>query len=105
MSPAETWLLVLMNVAGAVVITAGPITVATCPARGPVTGRVTVGPSHAAAPPGTVESALAVDTGMAIAIVVSAAASPIRRIRVGFMSNLPCNLHVSGMKTVGSKLS
>jgi hypothetical protein len=65
-SAEETWLLVLMKVAGAVVTYLGPTSVAACP------------------PAGTV-AAPAVDTGAAMAIVLRAAATATRSVRVGFM--------------------
>lgn len=63
--PGETWLLVLMKVAGALVMNVGPTTVAV--------GRATAGAAVAAP---------AVDTGAAIAIALRAAATPTRRFRV-----------------------
>jgi hypothetical protein len=72
----ETWLLVLMNVDGAVVMYVGPVAVA-------------AGATSEAA-----VAAAAVDTGAATAIVLRAAATPIRRVRVGFMSNLPFDWRV-----------
>jgi hypothetical protein len=78
---AETWLLLLMKVAGAVVMYVGPTTLAGCPAE-------------AAAP--------AVDTGAAMAMVVRAAT---RCSRVSFMSNLSIgvstNLHVDRLAAAG----
>jgi hypothetical protein len=74
--PWETWLLVLTKVDGAVVMYLGPTRVG------------------AGAPAGAAVAAPAVDTGTAIAIALRAAAIPTRRVRVGFMSNLPFNLCV-----------
>jgi hypothetical protein len=69
--PGDTWLLVLMKVAGALVMNLGPTTVSA--------GRTTAGAAVAAP---------AVDTGAASAIALRAAATPTSRVRVAFMSNL-----------------
>jgi hypothetical protein len=71
LAPGETWLLVLTKVDGAYVTYVGPITV-----------------SAGGAAAGAAVAAPAVDTGTAIAIALSAAATPKRRVRVGFMSIL-----------------
>jgi hypothetical protein len=72
--------LVLMKVAGALVMNVGPVTVAT---GGPAGAAVTA-PADA--------------TGAAVAIAPRATTHPKRRVRIGFMSNLPfdvCVNHVS----------
>jgi hypothetical protein len=68
MSPAETWLLVLVKVDGAVVMYLGPVIVAAGLSTGP--------------------AAAAVDTGAAMAIALRTTATRTRRARVGFLANL-----------------
>jgi hypothetical protein len=72
MAPAETWIFVLMIVDGAVVMYVGPVTAFPSSATGSA--------AAVAAP--------AVDIAAAMAIVVTAAATRVRRVRVGFMSHL-----------------
>jgi hypothetical protein len=71
----EVWLLVLTNVDGALVTYVAPMTVSA--------GRAVVGAAVAAP---------AVETGAAIAMALRTVASPVRRIPVVFMSNLPFHL-------------
>jgi hypothetical protein len=69
---AETWLLVLMKVDGALVMYVAPVTEAAGGSPGP--------------------AAAAVDTGAAMAIALRAAATRTRRARVGFTANKPLTL-------------
>jgi hypothetical protein len=82
-----------MKLDGAVVMIVGPTT-ATPPVTGPRIGEVIapVPPHHGVAKPphpgatmGKGTTALAVDTGAAVATALSAAATPTRRLRVGFI--------------------
>jgi hypothetical protein len=68
--PEEVWLLLLVNVDGAVVMYVAPVTVACCPATGSAGAVV----------------AAAVDTGAAMAIALRMAATRMRRVRSGFMA-------------------
>jgi hypothetical protein len=83
---------VLTNVAGALVTNVGPTTVAGCPSTrevrvGPLFGPAIVMARGATA--GEAVAAPAVAIGAAMAIVVSAAATPMRRVLFGFISDLP----------------
>jgi hypothetical protein len=71
MEPVETSLFMLTKLDGAVVMKVVPATVA----GGLAAGAVVAAP--------------ALDTGAAMAIALRTVATPIRRVRVGFMAHLP----------------